>query len=162
MQPIQRLEENCAIPHRQIAALYTGTDTVDGKPVSRQATGFNAWIKRVTEVRRNVAKDNSVQTIEIYADWRTPAAWVRAKAGDAAAEMLYLIDAEGVRLPGDYAAGQSRANLMVIAGVDLPAVGGKPRVPAPGQPWAAGKGEKLGDDCRADVAGSAGDEDLHY
>jgi hypothetical protein len=129
---------------REIADLYTGTHTVDGRTVSRQAEGFSAWIKRVTEVRRNVAADKSVQTIEIYAQWRAPAAWVRS--GD----MLYLIDSEDVRLPGDYPLGdRTRSKLLVISGMDLPVVDGKAAAPQPGEVWASGATHRAGEDLLA-------------
>jgi hypothetical protein len=131
---------------RDFAALYTGpgnagVSSVTGPastapaPLSPQATGYNAWIKRVTEVRRDVARDKSIQTIQISAEWRQPVAWVRVK------DMLYLIDADGTRLPGDYhLEDRPHSRLMVIAGVDLPSVGGTPAVPQPGEKWAAKDG----------------------
>jgi hypothetical protein len=126
------------------ADLYTGTQTADGKPVKRQAVGFNAWMESVTQVRRVVARDKSVQTIQIFARWREPAAWVRV--GDS----LYLIDALGTRLPGEYRVPDRGANkLMVVTGVDLPVTDGKPAVPAPGEGWRTGDDGALGDDLAA-------------
>ncbi len=117
---------------KEMAELYTGGTAVGGETDSRQVIGYNAWISRITEVRRVVAKDKSQQTIEIYADWREPAAWIRvdmpgqvaagtAPAATSASQLLvapaamsataaalpvksvfYLIDAEGTRLPMDY------------------------------------------------------------
>ena len=133
---------------REIADLYTGSETIDGKRVNRQAIGFNAWIKRITAVRRNVAKDKSHQTIEIFAEWRSPAAWVRM-AGDNG-PMLCLIDADGVRLPGDYQlSDRGKSNLMVLTGIDLPTVEGKGKVPLPGERWTAGTSDQMGEDFLA-------------
>jgi len=129
---------------QEIAGIYTGVDTVDGKTVRRQATGFNAWIKQIPEVRRNVAKDKSVQTIQILAEWRMPAAWIRV------GEMMYLVDAVGTRLPGDYPVKlRQPSRLMVLTGVELPLVEGKAAVPAPGELWAAGKDGQVGGDLLA-------------
>ena len=128
-----------------IADLYTGSDTAGGKPVSRQTRGFNAWISRITEVRREVAKDKSVQTIEIRAQWRAPAAWVHV--GD----LFYLIDADGVRLPGEYQAANREAKLMVLTGIDLPLVDGKGAVPRPGEIWTAGNTGQRGEDQLAGI-----------
>jgi hypothetical protein len=126
------------------ADLYTGTQMLDGKPVKRQAVGFNAWMENVTQVRRVVARDKSVQSIQIFARWREPAAWVRV--GD----NLYLIDASGTRLPGEYRVSDRGANkLMVVTGVDLPTADGKPAVPAPGEGWRTGAGGTMGEDLAA-------------
>jgi|GEM_PF-1606106 len=85
-----------------------------------------AWIKSITQVRRVVDKDRNEQRIEIYADYRMPAAWV-AKDGH-----FMLIDSEFVRLPGDYKADQraSRPGLMVLSGLDE-------RTPDPGMAFGA-------------------------
>jgi hypothetical protein len=124
----------------EIADLYTGSDTVDGKSVSRQTHGYNAWISGITEVRREIAKDNSMQTITIRAQWRSPMAWVRA--GDS----FYLIDADGVRLPGEYPAANREARLMVLTGIDQPMADGKPAVPQPGETWTGGTSGQRGED----------------
>jgi hypothetical protein len=131
---------------REIADLYTGVEKVDGTVVRRQSQGYNAWIKRITAVRRNVAKDKSRQTIEIDAEWRAPAAWVRVPSAEGEPR-LCLVDEEGVRLPGDYQAGdRSRSSLLVLTGIELPVVEGKGRVPQPGERWTAGTTGKVGDD----------------
>jgi hypothetical protein len=130
----------------EFAELYTGVDSSGGKPVDRQALGFNAWIKCITQVRRNIAKDKSIQTIQIFAEWREPAAWVRVGPGD---EMC-LIDREGVRLPGEYhAADRAHSPLMVISGMDLPMVDGRRAIPRPGQRWSTGENDSVGDDLVA-------------
>ncbi len=132
---------------REFADLYTGTAkaspappataATDPAPVNRQTVGYNAWIKQITEVRRNVAKDKSIQTIEITAEWREPAAWVRVK------DLLCLIDADGTRLPGDYHADdRPRSRLMAMTGIDLPAT---QVVPQPGERWTAAGGQLGGD-----------------
>jgi hypothetical protein len=134
---------------REYADLYTGIEIVDGKASPRQAVGFNAWISRITQVRREVAKDKAIQTIQIYADWRQPEAWVRV--GD----RLYLIDPEGTRLPGDYRLeDRPRSKLLVITGVDLPLVEGSATgaVPRAGAKWASGKDGVVGDDMQAAMA----------
>lgn len=133
---------------REIADLYTGIEKADGKPVRRQSLGYNAWIKRIVAVRRDVAQDKSRQTIQIEAEWRAPVAWIRAKSE--AGEVLCLIDREGVRLPGNYEPrDRARSSLLAIAGVDLPMLEGKGRIPAPGETWAAGGSGRLGDDLAA-------------
>jgi hypothetical protein len=132
---------------QQIANVYTGADVVAGKTISRQSKGFNAWVKRITKVQRNISKDESSQIIEIYAEWRAPYAWVKANGGSG--DMLYLIDADGTRLPGDYPVSDRNATkLMVITGVDLTS-GGKPMIPAPGERWVAVAGDPPGDDLLA-------------
>ena len=125
---------------REFADLYTGTETVDGKTQPRQQVGYNAWIERITEVRREVAKDKSQQTIQIMVQWRQPEAWVRV--GD----KLCLIDAQGTRLPGDYRPeDRPRSRLLVITGVDAPSGG----LPQPGEKWVSGKNGAMGDDMLA-------------
>ncbi len=132
---------------REFADVYTGTEMVDGKSTPRQTLGYNAWIEKITQVRREVAKDKSLQTIQIIAEWRQPAAWVRV--GD----KLCLIDPQGVRLPGDYRPeDRPRSRLLVITGVDLPLVDGTPTMPRPGEKWAAGKNGTIGDDMQAAMA----------
>ncbi len=138
---------------REIADLYTGTQTVQGQSVRRQTVGYNAWISNIVEVRREVAADKSRQTIQIFAQWRMPAAWVRVN------DTLYLIDAQGMRLPGDYKLeDRGRSKLLVITGVELPVAGGRAGVPLPGEPWAAGKDGVLGGDLLAgmQLAGTLG------
>ncbi|HVT82963.1 MAG TPA: hypothetical protein VHM90_20160 [Phycisphaerae bacterium] len=121
---------------REFADLYTGANTGAQNssassapaPRSRQSIGYNAWIKRITEVRRDVARDKSIQTIQIAAEWRTPVAWVRVNDG------LYLIDAEGIRLPGDYRLeDRPQIKLLALTGVSFPK--SPHAIPAPGQIW---------------------------
>ena len=138
---------------REFADLYTGTEMIDGKPSPRQTVGYNAWISNITQVRREVAKDKSIQTIQIYVQWRQPEAWVRVN------DQLFLIDPEGIRLPGDYRLeDRPRSRLLVIAGVDLPAADGggataaAPGVPRAGEKWAAGKAGALSEDMTAAMA----------
>ena len=64
------------------ADLYTREGGGEGDAAaapSRQAFGYNAWIKRVTQVRRDIASDRSIQTIRIFVEWREPSVWVRAR-----------------------------------------------------------------------------------
>lgn len=131
---------------REIADLYTGVEKIDGTTVRRQSQGYNAWIKRITAVRRHVAKDKSRQTIEIDAEWRAPAAWVRTPTGTGDFR-LCLVDDEGVRLPGDYQpADRARSSLLVLTGVELPVTDGKGRIPSPGERWTAGTTGQVGED----------------
>jgi len=147
----------------EIAGVYTGSRTVDGKQQNGQEVGYNAWIRKVTEVRRDQGKDKTEQTIRISAEWRVPAAWIRVDAPAASApatlpdgatlvtrpSAFYLVDTEGVRLPGEYhAADRTGAGLMTITGIEMPADGAD-AVPAPGQKWTPGKGTVLGDDLTA-------------
>jgi hypothetical protein len=146
----------------EFARLYTDTQPaaeVGGTPVKRQSQGFNAWIEEVTLVRREVARDKSVQTIQLHAKWRQPVAWVRV------GENLYLIDAAGTRLPGEYRREDRVGNrMMVLAGVDLPAGGGggSAAVPAPGEKWSSGKDGGMGEDLTAGLklAGLLGKADF--
>ena len=149
----------------EIAGIYTGAQTVDGKDKNGQEIGYNAWIKKVTEVRRDLEMDKSQQTIRIYAEWRSPAAWIRVDAPSPAtatgtapatapaiatpASTFYLIDTEGVRLPGEYhAADRTGAGLMTLTAIEMPTADGD-TVPTPGNKWTAGKGSVLGDDLVA-------------
>jgi hypothetical protein len=111
---------------REIAENYTG---VDAKGVNRWAQRNNAWIRRVVEVRRVIAKDKKSQTIEIYAEYRQPAAWVIHEG------KCYLIDGEFVRLPGEYSHADRKhaAGLMAITGISLPT--GATSVPEPSASW---------------------------
>jgi hypothetical protein len=118
---------------RAIAENYTGIEK-DG--TNRWTLRSNGWIKQITEVRRVIAPDRKSQTIEIYAEYRKPAAWVLHGA------KAYLIDADMVRLParvggpsGEYTAADRKIypNLMTITGLDA-----SPKaVPAPSATWAA-------------------------
>ena len=111
---------------KEIAENYTGTDAAG---VNHWPLRDNAWIRKITEVRRVIAKDRKSETIEIYADYRQPAAWVQH------GEKFYLIDDEFVRLPGEYSLADRNATegLMALTNVDLPE--GKKDVPLPSENW---------------------------
>jgi hypothetical protein len=111
---------------KEIADNYTGTDSAG---VDHWTLRDNAWIKKINEVRRVVSKDHKSETIEIYAEYRQPAAWVQK--GD----KFYLIDSEFVRLPGEYSAADRNATegLMAITNVDLPDAA--KTVPEPSDSW---------------------------
>jgi hypothetical protein len=111
---------------REIAENYTGTDS---KGVNHWTLRSNAWIKKIEEVRRVIAKDRKSQTIEIYAEYRRPAAWVIYN------DKCYLVDGEFVRLPGEYSQAdrKSSGGLMAITGVELPP--GATGVPEPSATW---------------------------
>ena len=111
---------------REIADNYTGTDAGG---VNHWTLRDNAWIKKINEVRRVVSKDRKSETIEIYAEYRAPAAWVQV------GQKFYLIDDEFVRLPGEYSLADrnATAGLMAITNVDLP--GGAKTVPQPSEGW---------------------------
>jgi hypothetical protein len=132
---------------REFANLYTGTSVENGQTVSRQTIGYNAWISKVNQVRRATATGQEMQTIQIVAEWRQPAAWVRVyKNGE---PFLYLMDSEGTRLPGEYrAADRGKSPLMVIGGIDLPKNGTAPFIPAPGEKWFANS-TAMGEDLAA-------------
>ena len=105
----------------------------------------NAWIEKITEVRRVISPDRKSETIEVYADYRQPAAWVACK------DKFYLLDKDAVRLPGEYSLADQKATagLMAISGVELPA--GMKEVPAPSEVWAGedlAAGMKLADFLR--------------
>ncbi len=112
---------------QEIAANYTGTDA---QGVNHWTLRDNAWIKRITEVRRVISADRKTETIEIHAEYRQPAGWV--VYGD----KFYLVDSEFVRLPGEYSLEDRKATsgLMAISGVDLP--GASQKVPEPSEAWA--------------------------
>ncbi|HUO08639.1 MAG TPA: hypothetical protein VM008_10095 [Phycisphaerae bacterium] len=114
---------------KEIAENYTGTDA---SGVNHWTLRDNAWIRKITEVRRVVAKDaggRKSETIEIYAEYRQPAAWVQY--GD----KFYLVDGDFVRLPGEYSRADRDATegLMAITNVDLP--DGVKSVPQPSESW---------------------------
>jgi hypothetical protein len=114
---------------KELADNYTGTDA---SGVNHWTLRDNAWIKKITQVRRVVSKDQAghkSETIEIYAEFRSPAAWVQS--GD----KFYLIDDAFVRLPGEYSLADKNATagLMAITNVDLPE--GKKEVPLPSASW---------------------------
>lgn len=90
----------------------------------------NPWIAAVREVRRGFSK-TAGDTLEIDADFRTPAALVRW------GEYYSLVDNKGVKLPEQYPrdmatrivhGSDGRVNIRVIEGVFNPP-------PEPGKPW---------------------------
>ena len=122
------LDRQVAVPHadalRELADYYTAHATDDS----------NAWIRRITSIRRVYDPQRNVQTVLIAADFRRPVALV--VQGDA----YYLVDEAGTRLPGTYsqrdaaamvghvlsgAASPSQA-MMMLRGIDAAA-------PDPGQ-----------------------------
>jgi hypothetical protein len=111
---------------RQIADNYTG---IDATGVNHRALRDNAWIKKITEVRRVIAPDRKSQTIEIYAEYRQPAAWVLHGG------KCYLIDDEFTRLPLEYtdADRKKMPAWMAIRGTSLPE--GMTKAPEPGESW---------------------------
>jgi hypothetical protein len=114
---------------REIHDNYVGTDK-DG--VNHWALGNNAWIKKITKIERVISPDRKSQVIEIFAEYRQPAAWIESGG------KYYLIDPEFVRLPGEFSLEDRKAasNLMLITGVDLPR-GDKdaPAIPLPSAAW---------------------------
>jgi hypothetical protein len=127
---------------QEIAANYTGTDA---EGVNHWTLRDNAWIQRISEVRRVISQDRKSETIEVYADYRQPAAWVAYK------DKFYLIDEEAVRLPGEYSESDRKATagLMAISGVQLP--DGMTTVPQPSEKWSGddvAAGMKLADYLR--------------
>lgn len=91
----------------------------------------NAWIKRIVSIER--VPMARYQKIEITAEFRRPIGWVNY------GNQYYLIDDEGVRLPGEYndAERNRMGKLLVIAGIELPRLEGEanPDAPAPGKRW---------------------------
>lgn len=91
----------------------------------------NAWIRRIVSVER--VKMPNYQKIEISAEFRRPIGWVNYS------NQYYLMDDEGVRLPGEYndAERSKMGRLLVIAGIELPRLESDPTpdAPAPGQKW---------------------------
>jgi hypothetical protein len=127
---------------QEIAANYTGTDAGG---VNHWTLRDNAWIQKITEVRRVISADQKSETIEVYADYRQPDAWVAYK------DKFYLLDKEAVRLPGEYSAQDRKATpgLMAISGIDLPV--GMKEVPQPSETWTGedvAAGMKLADYLR--------------
>jgi len=114
---------------KEIAENYTGTDADGAGGVNHWTLRDNAWIKKINEVRRVISKDRKSETIQIYADYRQPAAWVQHD------EKFYLIDADFIRLPGEYSLADRKATdgLMAINNVDLP--DGAKSVPQPSESW---------------------------
>ncbi len=114
---------------REIHDNYLATDQ---NGINHWAKDNNAWIKKITRIERVISPDRKSQVIEIFADYRKPAAWVESGG------KCYLIDDQRVRLPGEYTLAERKASgkLMMITGVDLPpADKGAPAVPAPSTSW---------------------------
>ncbi|HEY8666857.1 MAG TPA: hypothetical protein VIL86_09340 [Tepidisphaeraceae bacterium] len=97
----------------------------------------NPWIAKVNEVRR-VYGQAPGDTIEIDCDYRAPIALVRWVDAKTKHEAYWFVDAQGVKLPEEFAAadlprlifGQNgRVNLRIVEGVQCP-----PPV-HPGQRW---------------------------
>ncbi len=100
----------------------------------------NAWLKSITKIQRVLDRKQNVQTIEIYAEYRRPVAWVGIPfRGDARITDLkfasdpirlldpqnqshiayYLIDEEFVQLPGVYDANDvAHINFLKLYGID--------------------------------------------
>ena len=112
------------------AARPSGGDTfLDAELVGRvgRQMARSGWIRRVVTVEKCYGR-----VIRARCEFRKPLAWVMH--GD----YCYLIDGEGVRLPGRYSHGQVKgAGLVQIAGVHA-------GPPASGEPW-------VGEDLRAGV-----------
>ncbi|HVX87154.1 MAG TPA: hypothetical protein VH253_20385 [Phycisphaerae bacterium] len=114
---------------REIHDNYLATDQ---NGVNHWAKDNNAWIKKITRIERVISPDRKSQVIEIFAEYRKPAAWVES------AGKCYLIDDQRVRLPGVYTLAERKASgkLMMINGVDLPPGDtGAPAVPVPSKTW---------------------------
>jgi len=91
----------------------------------------NAWIKNIVAIHRAYDRHQNQQKITIEAQYRTAAALV--ERGD----LLYLVDDEGVRLPGEMTAAQCAA-LQSRRVLPLVAIrGSAAALPAPGQAFAA-------------------------
>jgi hypothetical protein len=128
---------------KTVADFYTSKNFA-GAGVDRQSVGPNAWIKNIVQVRRVIRSDRNLQWIEIYAEFRKPAAVVAVPVGadgrrltslsqivdpvKVPAMKYFLVDGNQVRLPDDK--NLSRANLTTLYGIDED-------VPAPGGSWKA-------------------------
>ena len=129
---------------KEFAGLYTDSAGEEGKSTDRQSVGFNAWIKGITQVQRTVSPDKSFQTIQIFAEWRQPAAWI--SVGDA----MYLIDAQGTRLPGVYRPeDRAGSRLMAITGLTALKPDGPNGIPAPGRRWDVAENGAMSGDLAA-------------
>lgn len=133
---------------KTVAGYYTARDFVgiSGQKEDRQAVGASAWIKKVLEVRRVIRPDRAEQWIEIYAEYRKPAAVIAVPmtagktpqrisnfadlvdSSRVPAMKYYLVDGEQIRLPGEFAKNPNPASYMTLYGVDED-------VPAPGSAW---------------------------
>lgn len=128
VDPPAWLEANEHIAQRVIArcGVYEDDHRLDPKLARRAATSLAliGWIKQVHEV--SIGADDVVR---VCCDYREPIAWV--SYGD----HYYLVDGEGVRLPGRYSHGEvSRdSGLLLVMGVRTPP-------PDEGRTW---KGEDL-------------------
>jgi len=114
---------------RDVATYGRLTNPLDKEILAEVAANYanhparreNGWMKRIVEVRRVVDPNGKSQTIEIYAEYRRPVAWVSVN------EMCYLVDEEMVRLPNAYSQADRKAvvGLMAMMGVEerVPEVG---------------------------------------
>jgi hypothetical protein len=106
-----------------LAERTLGDDPFDPDSLSRtgEALMSTGWFRRVDSIRR---KSDGV--VSISALWRAPAAVARRDGTD------YLVAADGVRLPPEYAPGRAGPSMRVILGAAFAA-------PAqPGEPWVGG------------------------
>jgi hypothetical protein len=111
------------------AGLSRGDAFLDGELVGRvgRQMARSGWIRRIVGVEKCYGR-----VIRVRCEFRTPLAW--AMHGD----YCYLIDGEGVRLPGRYSHVQVKgAGLVQLAGVHA-------GPPVAGAPW-------VGEDLRAGV-----------
>jgi len=109
---------------RDLAANYTNADSAGSNHWTLRS---NAWIKRITEIRRVINPARTLQTIQIFAEYRRPANWVERDG------KYYLLDTDGVRLPEEYSAQDRKSvpSLMAITGLDLPGNA----IPKPSESW---------------------------
>lgn len=82
------------------------------------------WVKRVLRVAKHYPQPGSeAAPIEVHLEFRSPVAFV------AIGDRYYLVDSEGIRLPGVYSGPRlGDAEFFVISGA-------RGRVPLPGQKW---------------------------
>ncbi len=96
-----------------------------------QVVRQNAWVRRVISVER--VRTPTYQKIVINAEFRMPVGWVSYN------NQYFLIDDEGVRLPGEYTDAEraKMGRLLVIAGIQFPHLESDPTpaAPAPGEKW---------------------------
>ena len=127
-------------------------DEIPKQYAAHLSDGSNAWLKRINRIQRVTDAAHNQQRIEIYAEYRKPEAWVAvgvlpngerlttaralgdlAQCRDRQVQRRYiLVDAEMVRLPGDYSEADRRAisGYLAIYGVDE-------QTPQPGRAWGA-------------------------
>jgi hypothetical protein len=127
-------------------------DEIPAQYAAHLSDRANAWLKRINRIQRVADAAHNQQRIEICAEYRKPVAWVAvpvlasgeriatakamgdlAQCRDRQVQRRYcLVDADLVRLPGDYSEADRKAmaGLMAIYGVDE-------EVPRPGAAWGA-------------------------